>query len=334
MIYKPVILAGAAGLFLMILLSSFVKAEEQNISIVSTRIENFDLKNKLRKKFGKLKFAGGLVLRSSALKFGALSGLRISNKDEFLAISDTGFWVRAQIIRNQQGNPVALQEGKIAPLLDGRGLPFNNKWLSDAEGLTRLGDDIFVSTEQNTRILRYRTGKGLFGASLTTIPLPSNRSLFHTNNGFEALASFPKAHHLSGKMLAFRERPGRNLDHHQGFIIGDRVLGQFSLMAREGFAVTDADFLPSGDLLVLERRFTMGRGAETRIRRINSEQIEVDAKLRGEIIFSANRNQQIDNMEGLSVFLGSHGKTRIGMVSDDNHWPLQRTLYLEFILDD
>ena len=50
------------------------------------------------------------------------------------------------------------------------------------------------------------------------------------------------------------------------------------------------------------------------------------------LILEADRNYNIDNMEGLAVHTGPGGETRITIVSDNNFIDWQRTLLLEFAL--
>jgi hypothetical protein len=48
----------------------------------------------------------------------------------------------------------------------------------------------------------------------------------------------------------------------------------------------------------------------------------------------ADMAYQVDNMEGLSVHREADGTLVLTMVSDDNFSPLQRTLLLQFTLND
>ena len=313
-----------------------VSAQTQSITITATSITTFDLNNPARRRFGKLEFVGGLVLRSPSKNFGAFSGLRLSDQDLLTAITDTGYWLQGHIERDKNGVPMGLAKARMAPLLNNFGKPFGNKWFADAEGLTFAGGFAFVGMEQNTRILRFFAGKDLFASKSTTLPRRKKSGSFRSNNGYEAVASFPSNHPLSGGILGLRENWGRGATFNRGVLYGlnGEDNGQFSVEGDGSFAITDADFLPSGDLLLLERRFTMGWGAQARIRRIKGMEIRDGAKLEGKIIFEAGSGQLLDNMEGLSVFTGPKGKLRIGMISDNNHWPLQRTIYLEFMISD
>ena len=98
------------------------------------------------------------------------------------------------------------------------------------------------------------------------------------------------------------------------------------------FDITDGDFLPGGDMILLERRFNMSDGVAMRLRRIHGADIEKGATVDGEILLEADLLYQIDNMEGLSVTIDPDGTPRLTLVSDDNHSILQRNLLLEFRL--
>ena len=106
-------------------------------------------------------------------------------------------------------------------------------------------------------------------------------------------------------------------------------------VARNGeFDITDGDFLPNGDLLLLERKFNMADGIAMRLRLISGETIKKGATVDGAILIEANMGFQIDNMEALDVWQDSAGGTRVTLMSDDNHSILQRSILLEFKLSD
>ena len=109
---------------------------------------------------------------------------------------------------------------------------------------------------------------------------------------------------------------------------------RLTVQQKDGFYITDADFLPSGDLLILERKYSLVRGAGMRVRRVKGADIAPDALLDGPIVLEASERHLIDNMEAISVFKAPDGSTRIAMMSDNNHWLMQRTLYLEFKLSE
>jgi len=92
--------------------------------------------------------------------------------------------------------------------------------------------------------------------------------------------------------------------------------------------------LPNGDLLLLERKFSLLDGVGVRIRRIAQAAITPGATVDGPSIFDADLGQEIDNFEGLDVHVTADGETVLTMVSDDNFSMLQRTLLLQFTLID
>jgi hypothetical protein len=94
--------------------------------------------------------------------------------------------------------------------------------------------------------------------------------------------------------------------------------------------VTDGDFLPNGDLLLLERRFSIAEGIGMRIRRIDASRLGAGNLVDGPVVLEADFGDQIDNMEGLDVSEDEDGKVFVTLVSDDNHSILQRNLVLEF----
>jgi hypothetical protein len=98
------------------------------------------------------------------------------------------------------------------------------------------------------------------------------------------------------------------------------------------FDVSDCALLPSGDLLLLERKFSLVSGVGIRIRRIPLNAFKPGAVVDGPSIFEADLGNEIDNMEGLDVHRDADGDLVLTMISDDNFSMLQRTLLLQFRL--
>ena len=117
-----------------------------------------------------------------------------------------------------------------------------------------------------------------------------------------------------------------------GFLVGGKTPGQFSVRRTDNFDISDAVLLASGDLLVLERKFSWLSGVGIRIRRIALSSIAPGALVDGPSIFDADLGHEIDNMEGIDAHVSEDGDTVLTMVSDDNFSLLQRTLILQFSL--
>jgi hypothetical protein len=98
------------------------------------------------------------------------------------------------------------------------------------------------------------------------------------------------------------------------------------------FDISDCALLPSGDLLLLERKFSLAVGVGIRIRRVALSTLKPGAVVDGPAIFEADLGKEIDNMEGLDVHRDADGDLVLTMISDDNFSMLQRTLLLQFRL--
>ncbi len=312
------------------------RAEIEPAPVEVVRISSFDLNDPDRDRFGELVFVGGLVLRSSNSRFGALSGFRMQPGDDFYAISDTGYWFHGRLQRDEKGRPDALKDGRLAPILDKDGRRFPDKWSIDAESLSFTTQAAYISTEMDVRILRFPLGEHdlLTQRSERLQPDFSGYEL-QRKFGIEALATVSGQTAKSDSLLMLAEGTEDANGNLVVFLMKGDKTHQLAVRRRNGFYITDAEFAGPGELLILERSYTLARGPQARIRRIAIDgDLQDGVVLDGDVIFEAGRSQQIDNMEGISVFTGPHGKTRIGLVSDNNHWPLQRTLYLEFELMD
>ena len=100
----------------------------------------------------------------------------------------------------------------------------------------------------------------------------------------------------------------------------------------DSFKPTAAAQLPDGDVLVLERFFSVMTGVWVRIRRVPLERVAAGGRLDGAIIADFRPPLTVDNFEGLDVRRGANGETLVYILSDDNFNAVQRTLLLMFEL--
>lgn len=280
-----------------------------------------------------LTFIGGLELSSPEPLFGAFSAIRFRNPQSFLGVFDTGYWIEGQIVRDGQGRLAGVEAVRIAPLLDAAGRESLSKFSVDAESLALDGGQAYVGFEQRHRVVRYGPLSDL-GKALPSAPLvfPFDLDILHSNGGFESLVVAPAGSEIAGALVAITEKSFDDNGNIYAAIVGGPLAGEFRVRPRDEFEITDATFLPDGDLLLLERRFSIATGVGMRLRRIEGSSIRPGAVADGEILFEANYRSQIDNMEGLDAIPQSDGSVRLIVVSDDNHSILQRTLMLEFRL--
>ncbi|MFN3509430.1 MAG: esterase-like activity of phytase family protein [Allorhizobium sp.] len=280
-----------------------------------------------------LTFVGGVELSSPEPLFGAFSSIRFRDQQSFIGVFDTGYWIEGRILRDAGGRLAGLEAVRLAPLLDASGRESASKFHVDAESLALDGDRAYVGFEQRHRVLSYGPLSDL-GKALPSAPIafPFDLDILHSNGGFESLVIAPQGSEIAGALVAISEKSFDDNGNIYAAIVGGPLAGEFRVRPRDDFEITDAAYLPDGDLLLLERRFSIATGVGMRLRRIEGASIRPDAVVDGEILFEANYRSQIDNMEGLDVLPEPDGSVRLIVVSDDNHSILQRTLMLEFRL--
>jgi hypothetical protein len=164
------------------------------------------------------------------------------------------------------------------------------------------------------------------------IALPADARRLPSNRGLEALGSMPAKSRSPGSLIAISERSAGIDEPTVGFLIGGARPGRFHVARHDRFDINDLVFLPTGDVVLLERRFIWWRGIAMRLRRIPLAAIAPGATLDGDILFTADMGYAIDNMEGLAIARDTRGRTVLSLISDDNFSILQRTLLLQFEL--
>jgi hypothetical protein len=312
--------------------SEFSVTAVTSIEVKARPLPTFDLRDRSHLRFGALEYRSGLVLTSSFHGFGGLSGLRLDAKGErFIAISDHGSWFTGRIVYASR-EMVGLADVEAAPLLAPDGRPVTERGWYDSESIALDGERVYIGLERVNQVLRYDFSKGFTRARSEIVPLPPAAKRLPNNKGIEALVFVPKGLPLAGTLIAISER-GLDADGNLiAFLIGGPSAGQFSLRRTDNFDVSDAVLLPSGDLLVLERKFSLFSGVGIRIRRIALAAIAPGALVDGPTIFTADLGQEIDNMEGIDAHITPEGDTVLTLVSDDNFSLIQRTLLMQFTL--
>lgn len=307
-------------------------AKITSMTTTATRIEAFRVGHD-DQTFGPLRFIGGLSLVADSRDFGALSSIRFLDAGErFHAVADTGFFVRGRVVRDAQGKPVNFADVSFEELRDKDGGFSNRKWEVDAESLDVEGDTVTIGFERDHRIVASTLGPdGLShnGRNLDFLIPPAE---LRSNRGFETLAHAPVESALAGATVVISEKSIDTDGNIFAAVLDGPRKGIFKVVRRDDFDITDGDFLPDGDLLILERSYRISDGVKMRIRRISGDAIAGGAVVDGEALLVADLGYQIDNMEGLDVFRAPDGGLRVALISDDNKSILQRNLYLEFEL--
>jgi hypothetical protein len=312
----------------------FAQAASAAVEVKARPIESFDPRDPTHIRYGSLEFRSGLILTSSFRGFGGLSALRLDKKGEqFIALSDKANWFSGRLV--YKGKRLAgLADVKSAPVLDSGGRKITAKGWFDTESLAFDGATAYVGLERVNQILRFDFSKGGIRSRGEAVPVPEGVSKLPFNKGLETLVFVPKDQPLGGTLIAISEAgldPAGNI---RGFLIGGPSPGPFTVARTKKYDISDAVLLPSGDLLLLERKFSMLEGVGIRIRRVPIKSLVPDALLDGPTIFEVDLGYEVDNMEGIDTHVTQDGETVVTMVSDDNFSMIQRTLLLQFTLVD
>lgn len=308
------------------------QAQVSPVEVKAREIESFDPRDATHVRYGALEFRSGLVLTSPFRGFGGLSGLRLDKTGEqFIALSDKANWFTGRIV--YRGKVMTgLADVKSAPMLGSDGRKITARRWFDSESLAFDGATAYVGLERVNQILRFDFSKGGIRSRGEALTVPPGLSDLPFNKGIEALVFVPKGQPLAGTLIAISERgldPSGNI---RGFLMGGPSPGQFTVKRTKNFDISDVALLPAGDLLVLERKFSLVEGVGIRIRRVPLASVVPDAVIDGPTIFEVDLGYEIDNMEGIDTHVTADGDTVITMVSDDNFSMIQRTLLLQFTL--
>jgi hypothetical protein len=303
-----------------------------SIEVNARPLPAFDPRDHSHVRFGALEYRSGLVLTSRYPGFGGLSGIRLDAKGEhFIAISDKGGWFTGRIVYS--GNAMTgLADVEAAPLLGPDGRPITARGWFDSESIALDGSLVYIGLERVNQVLRYDFAEGFTRARGEVVPMPAAVKKLPYNKGLEALVVVPKGLPLAGTLLAISERGLDDKGNLIAFLVGGPSPGQFSIRRTENFDISDAVILPRGDLLILERKFSLVSGVGIRIRRLALKDIAPGILVDGPSIFDAGLSAEIDNMEGIDAHVTEDGDTVLTLVSDDNFSLIQRTLLLQFTL--
>jgi len=323
-----------AGLFALVLLAGAGPTSPGRDITLETRTVRFDPQHPEAARFGALQWRGGIEVWSGDKAFGGFSGLAVSaDGGSLVAVSDKGRWLTANLIY-RNGRLAAVGQARMAPMIGADGRPLNGKDDSDAESVTADGGGaLLVSFERNNRLLRYDFS-GPAPSPPEKIELPPALDASPYNKSIEAIGRFAPVGRLGGILIVITERMLDQRGNIIGWLIGTGPARRFTLRRIGDFDVTDLAILPGGDVVTLERRFSLLNGPGMMMRRIARDTIRAGALLDGPVLLRAGASYSIDNMEGLSLHRSEDGELRLTLISDDNFNLLQRTLIMQFAISE
>lgn len=318
----------AAAVLALTILSSSVTADPLILS--ATEIDLDPLKPS-QHAVGPLEFLAGYELSSESGNWGGLSGMVVSGDGALLtAIADTGRWYRISLEHDSAGALTGIKGAESGWLLDTKGRPPRDKTYGDAEAITALPDgDYLVAFEHRDRLWLYK--KPAQDHALTQPAVvagaPPVIAKLPLHGGIESIARLP-----SGEYLLLSES-GITADGDRLGWIGRRGKWAGLRLAPTGsFEPSDLALLPSGDLLLLERRVNLFDGFVSRLSLIDGATVLPGAVLQPRELAVLASPLNVDNFEAVATRAAPDGSVLIYVLSDDNQRMLQRTLLLQFRL--
>jgi hypothetical protein len=305
------------------------------ISVKAHPIAHFEVGRADTQVFGPLRFRGGLELSADHRAFGGLSGIAMrADGNGFLALTDVGTWLRAEITYAGD-RPTGLANAVLAPVLaPGSGLAHDGRAF-DTEALALDGSTAYVGVERVNQVWRFDLAREDLAARPRILPVPKGVQELGHNRGLESLAVAPSGSPHAGSLIGIGERGLSRTGPLPGwFLTGPQREASFRIVRTREFDATDATFHPNGDLLLLERSFSLLKGVKMRLRRFPAKALRPGAEMEGDVLIEADMGYQIDNMEALGLHRDRSGQVILTLLSDDNFSILQRTLLLQFALEE
>ena len=259
---------------------------------------------------------------------GGVSGLEVDPDGRTAtAVRDDGLALEFPLIFDAEGVLTGIGTVRAAPL---GGIDLDQpKGDRDAEALRRQPDGSWlVAYEGDHRVVRHGPGwEGLL-APPTRLDLPPETSRLPANKGIESVAVA-----ADGTLVILAETTDED-GLNPAWIRRNGAWSARRYRTDPAFQPTDALFLPNGDLLVLERAFSILLGVRCRLSLVPAAEIAEADEWHGRLLgpIRPPPPEAEDNFEGLALLPGDDGRIRLLAISDDNFSALQRTLLLQFDL--
>lgn len=281
------------------------------------------------RRIGGLVFERGYRLTSPDSTFGGFSSLLVDG-DRFTLLSDGG-----NIVRFRLDAAGRVHDRRFAELPDGPWTGWS-KGERDSESMTRdpAGQSIWVGFENANAIWRYAPRL----RRATGHAAPPAMADWSINGGPEAMVRL-----RDGRFIVISEthrgrfgaRPADTRDallFATDPVLAPRRVTRFRYHTRPGFNPTDIAELPSGNLVLLNRRFSLWRGFEATVAILPRRSIGPGTSAQAIEIARFEAPFVHDNLEGIAVVEDAHG-TALWIVSDDNQSALQQSLLMKFRFD-
>lgn len=316
---RPALLA----LLLLTVFAAPARADAIKLEYARIPLSGFDPEIK---GVGKLRYRGGLQLRSVNPDFGGFSSLLVSpDGSRILTVSDRARWLRARLTYSN-GRLTGIGKATMGPIRGHKGAILG-RTRSDSESLARdRRGRTYISFERVHRVVGYAAKDRNFRRG-RRLPRPPGAEKAPRNGGLEALTAL-----ADGRLLAISEDNRLRPSTLRAWIGDGRRWRALTYGKTAGYQPTGAATLPNGDVLVLERHYRPPFYLAVRIARIPKRLLKPGARLTTKTVALLDSRVAIDNFEGIAVRKSRAGKTLVYLISDDNFNPIQRTYLLMFEL--
>jgi len=300
-------------------------AESLVVTATPVALDDSDL---TRDRVGQLRWLGGLELSARDHRFGGLSGLVVdASGTRLTAISDDGYWLTARLTYAADGWLTGFESATLEQLYGRGGQPLTRKVKADAESLTDLPDGgLAVAFERRHRIWLYPPSDAPLAGRPRALPPPPGIESADDNGGMEALAT------LADGALFVALEGDTSADRSTAYLWRGGSWSRLTYPHPVGFRPTGATRLPEGDLMVLERSFSIFDGVGIRLARVAAADLRPGAVLQPVEVARLRWPLTLDNMEGIAARRDAQGRTLVYLLSDDNFSAAQRSLLLLFEL--
>lgn len=295
---------------------------------VETVAVPFDARDSARQGDGRLRYLGGVELRSRLAWFGGFSALRCAGRCH--AVGDTGAVVSFDLVeRDEWLTGIGNVEG--AALLDADGNS-GDKQTRDAESLILSpgGAEALVGFERTNSLAVFPLGESRWQASREyRLPEMANWPL---NGGPETLVMLPGGQPLviAEAAIAGTEVPAIIIGGRTG-VDGKPANALLRYAPPADFSPTDAVMIDDRRLLILNRAFSLVSGVAMALVEVDVADLGHGALVTGHEIARLRPPVNIDNMEGIEVRRAGD-RVFLYLISDNNFNAAQRTLLLKFEL--
>ncbi len=242
---------------------------------------------------------------------GGLSGLELTaNGQSGITVSDRGDLFGVSLKRKSG----TLDSIALTPW------PTRRKIAGDVEGIATKDDDtFFFSLEGPAKVVALNPN-----GKITALPKHPDFAKMQSNRALEAIAI-----DQDGALFTLAEAAPKHATKLTLYAFKDDEWGIAAMLPQSGsFLAVGADFDAEGWFYLLERAVTP-LGFRSRVRRFDLTQEPPN-----EQTLLTTWPSQHDNLEGMSLWKDSAGKTRVTMISDDNFLPIQRSQIVEYTLQE